>query len=72
MIDRAGSRVERLTPRQLEVLRMIAHGRTDREIAERLGITVNTVRAHREDILMRLHLHSMPSAVWLATKVGAL
>lgn len=47
-----------LTPRQAEVARLIARGRTSAEIAEELGISVHTVRRHTEAILSRLELRS--------------
>lgn len=47
-----------LTPREEEVLRLIAEGRKNKEIAERLSISVRTVETHREHIMEKLHIHS--------------
>ncbi len=58
-----------LTERELEVLRMIGDGMTNREIAEDLNLTVRTVQTHRTHIMQKLDLHSraelMRSAVHL-------
>jgi DNA-binding NarL/FixJ family response regulator len=45
---------DRLTPRELEVLKLIAEGRTSKEIAELLVLSIKTVERHRADILHRL------------------
>jgi PAS domain S-box-containing protein len=52
-----------LTPRQLEVLSMLAQGCTTVQMAERLGISSETVRNHVRDLLHRLHVHSRLEAV---------
>ncbi len=48
----------KLTPRQSEVLQLIAEGQPNREIASRLHISVKTVENHRTNILKKLNLHS--------------
>ena len=47
-----------LTLREEEVLRLIAEGSSNKEIAERLSICVRTVETHREHIMEKLHIHS--------------
>jgi two-component system response regulator NreC len=47
-----------LTPRQREVLQLIAEGHPNREIAEMLHISVKTVETHRSHVMERLDLHS--------------
>lgn len=64
-----GSRPE-LTPRELEVLALIAEGYTNRQIAERLCISVKTVDRHRENILRKLNLHSRVELVKYALRKG--
>ncbi len=55
-----------LTPRERQVLELVALGLTNREIAERLVISENTVRTHLRRILDKLHVHSrVEAAVWL-------
>jgi DNA-binding CsgD family transcriptional regulator len=52
-----------LTPRQLEVLRLVAEGRSTHQIAETLCISVETVRHHVRNVLERLDAHSRAEAV---------
>jgi DNA-binding CsgD family transcriptional regulator len=55
--------VPRLTPRQNELLRLLAAGHTNTQIARRLGISESTVRAHLENIYQRLNVSSRTAAV---------
>jgi two-component system nitrate/nitrite response regulator NarL len=59
-----------LTPRELEVLELIAVGASGREIAGRLGISENTVRTHSQNILSKLDVHSRLEAATLAIRTG--
>ncbi len=54
---------ERLSEREIEVLRLVAEGFSNREIARRLVITAGTVKKHLEHIFTRLDVHSRTSAV---------
>jgi DNA-binding CsgD family transcriptional regulator len=53
----------RLTPRQKDLLRLVAAGHTNTQIARRLGISEGTVRSHLEDIYSRLNVSSRTAAV---------
>lgn len=64
------ARAIRLTRREVEVLAELAGGRTTTEIAERLGISANTVRKHVQNALQRLGLHSRTEAVSFALRNG--
>ena len=55
--------IPRLTPRQAEVLRLVAAGHTNGTIAHRLGISEGTVRIHLENIYSRLNVSSRIAAV---------
>ena len=55
--------VEPLTPREVEVLRLIAEGATSRDIAARLGISYATVRSHIRSFGGKLGVHSKAEAV---------
>jgi DNA-binding CsgD family transcriptional regulator len=55
--------VPRLTPRQLELLRLVAAGHTNTQIARQLGISEGTVRTHLENIYEKLHVSSRTAAV---------
>jgi len=59
-----------LTERELEILRLIAQGRSNREIAEELVIAEMTVRTHVSNILSKLHLASRTQAALYALRQG--
>jgi NarL family two-component system response regulator LiaR len=59
-----------LTERELDVLRLVAEGRSNKEIAERLVITEMTVRTHVSNILGKLHLASRTQAALYALREG--
>lgn len=63
---------DELTEREREVLRLLAHGRTNREIAEELVIGVETVKTHVGNILAKLHQVHRTQAVIRALKQGLL
>ena len=58
----------RLTDRELEVLKLVAQGMSNREIATELYISENTVKNHVRNILEKLHLHSRMEAVVYAVR----
>lgn len=57
--------LERLTPREAQILQMLGQGMSRSEIAVRLRVSPNTVRTHIQSILQRLHVHSVLAAVAL-------
>jgi NarL family two-component system response regulator LiaR len=59
-----------LTEREGEVLRQLAHGRTNREIADLLVVTEETVKTHVGNILAKLHLAHRTQAALYALKHG--
>ena len=58
----------RLTERELEVLKLVAQGMSNRDIAQVLFISENTVKNHVRNILEKLHLHSRMEAVMYAVR----
>ncbi len=60
----------RLTPREQEIMRMLAEGQQKAEIADRLCISVKTVENHRSNIMKKLDLHSAMDLVRYAAKLG--
>ena len=62
--------VERLTPREKEVLLALAEGLESREIAEKLNVTVETERTHMVNILHKLGVHSRLQALVFAARHG--
>jgi DNA-binding NarL/FixJ family response regulator len=65
-----GAALAQLTPRELEVLQELATGATNREIAERLYITENTVKNHVSSILSKLNLQNRREAARFAHQCG--
>lgn len=65
-----GGSLGEVTPRQREVLALIARGNTSKEIAARLGISVKTVETHRRDLMNRLDIHDIAGLVRFAIAVG--
>ena len=59
-----------LSPRQREVLRLIAEGRTTKQIAQVLEISVKTVETHRAQLMERLGIHDVAGLVRYAIIVG--
>jgi|SRR5581483_4297659 len=62
--------VDLLTSREREVLQMIAEGKTNKEIANALQLSVYTIDAHRGRIMEKLNLHSTPELVRFAVRNG--
>jgi DNA-binding NarL/FixJ family response regulator len=59
-----------LTEREIQVVRLIAEGLSNREIAERLGISVKTVDTHRGNILEKLNVHNTAELIKYAMRKG--
>ena len=72
-LDRGGSRAMpggELTPRQREVLHLIAEGETTKAVANRLGISAKTVEAHRSQLMERLQIYDVAGLVRYAIRTG--
>jgi LuxR family maltose regulon positive regulatory protein len=66
------SLIEQLTPREMEVLQLIAEGNSNREIAEKLVVSVRTVKKHASNIYGKLNASSRTQAVAFARDFGLL
>ena len=62
--------LEALTPRQREILQLIAEGHTTKEIAKKLDLGVKTVETHRAALMTRLDIHDVAGLVRYAIRVG--
>lgn len=61
---------ELLTPRQREVLQLIAEGQSTKEIARRLELSVKTVDTHRSQLMQQLNIHEVAGLVRYAIRAG--
>jgi DNA-binding NarL/FixJ family response regulator len=59
---------EVLTPREREVLQLLAEGKNSKDVATTLGITLKTVETHRANLMAKLDLHSLPGLVRYAIR----
>lgn len=62
--------LDALTPRQREILQLVAEGLTSKAIANRLVVSVRTVEAHRAQLMERLGVHDLAGLVRFAVRVG--
>jgi DNA-binding NarL/FixJ family response regulator len=60
----------RTTPRETEITRLLAEGKTNKEIAALLGIAVRTVESHRATIMLKLGFHSLTELIHYAIRHG--
>ena len=59
-----------LTPREREILQLIAEGRSNKEIANLLNVSVYTIETHRSNIMKKLHLRGVPDLTLYAVRKG--
>jgi DNA-binding NarL/FixJ family response regulator len=68
--EEAHSTLERLTPRQREVLQLVAEGHTTQEIARIMNVSSKTVETHRTQLMERLDIHDIAGLVRYAVREG--
>lgn len=66
----AADPLEALTPRQREILQLVAEGHTSKDIARRLSLSFKTVETHRAQVMERLGVHDVAGLVRFAVRVG--
>ena len=66
----AGGPFEILSPRQREILQLIAEGRSTKEIAAQLDLSIKTVETHRTELMERLGIHGVAGLVRYAIRTG--
>lgn len=64
------SKISSLTPREIEVLKLVADGLSNKEIAEELHIAVRTVETHRKTIMEKLEVNKVAGLVKIAVQEG--
>jgi DNA-binding NarL/FixJ family response regulator len=68
----ARTRSERLTPREAEVLQLVAEGKANRQIAAELSISVKTVEKHRQELMDKLNIHDVAGLTRFAISKGVI
>ncbi len=63
---------ESLTDREKQVLKLVAEGHTNKEIADLLGISVKTAMSHREHVMLKLQVHNRTELVRFALRHGVI
>ena len=74
-LRRAGPMAEpaaRLTPREAEVLQLVAEGKANKQIALHLGISIKTVEKHRQNLMKKLDIHDTAGLTRYAIATGAI
>ncbi len=66
--DPSKSSRSRITPREREILQLLAEGKSNKEVATLLNISVNTAEAHRANIMLKLGFHSLADLVLYAIR----
>ncbi len=59
-----------LTPREREVLQLVAEGKSNKEVAQLLNLSVYTIETHRSNIMEKLNLHGVPELILYAVRKG--
>jgi DNA-binding NarL/FixJ family response regulator len=70
--DEAPNAYESLTDREKQVLKLVAEGHTNKEIADLLGISVKTAMSHRERVMLKLQVHNRTELVRFALRHGVI
>jgi len=70
--DGEGDPYESLTDREKQVLKLVAEGKSNKEVAEVLGISVKTAMSHRERVMEKLGLHNRTDLIRFALKRGVI
>jgi DNA-binding NarL/FixJ family response regulator len=67
-MDGSGAMRERLTPREREIVQLIAQGRNSKDVASSLGISIKTAETHRANIMRKLQVHTVSELVRYALR----
>jgi len=71
-LDVVRAHVSKLTPREREVFELVVRGKTNKQVANTLGATERTIKAHRQRVMEKMQVQSLVELVSLAERVGIL
>jgi len=71
-LDVVRAHIGKLTPREREVFELVVRGKTNKMIANALGCTERTIKAHRQRVMEKMQVQSLAELVTLAERVGVL
>jgi FixJ family two-component response regulator len=69
-LDSVRARVGRLTPREREVFELVVRGDLNKQVAQALGCTTRTVKAHRHRVMEKMQVKSLAELVSIAERIG--
>jgi DNA-binding NarL/FixJ family response regulator len=71
-LERSGAEdtYELLSPREREILQLVAEGNSSKDVANLLGLSVYTVETHRAKVMQKLNLHNIPELILYAVRKG--
>ncbi|SIO54286.1 two component transcriptional regulator, LuxR family [Bradyrhizobium erythrophlei] len=71
-LDMVRARIAALTPRERQVFELVIRGKTNKQVANALGATERTIKAHRHRVMEKMQVRSLVELVSLAERVGVL
>jgi RNA polymerase sigma factor (sigma-70 family) len=71
-LDIIRSHIAALTPREQEVFKLVIRGKTNKQVANVLGATERTIKAHRHRVMEKMQVQSIAELVSLAERAGVL
>ena len=71
-LDAGRANVASLTPREREVFELVIRGQTNKQVANKLGATERTIKAHRHRVMEKMHVRTLAELVSVAERIGIL
>ena len=71
-LDMVRTHIAALTPREREVFELVVRGKTNKQIANALGCTERTIKAHRQRVMNKMQVETLAELVTLAARIGVL
>jgi FixJ family two-component response regulator len=71
-LDMVRAHIAALTPRERQVFELVIRGKTNKQVANALGATERTIKAHRHRVMEKMQVRSLAELVSLAERVGVL